>query len=391
MRTDARILGGILLAATTAAGLAASASFQALSRHVDWNGEIAAFVDLGALFWDSLVSRCEAQRAAKRWGFEGSMVAWLHPEQFPAAGLSWSRAEDGGSGRLAILTQGPRRGLGDFLNFPNEEPRQLDRLPDGCQVVQWMPATGKGLVGRMEKLFGELDPDIAREFREELAEFCRELGVDIGKDFLENLGSSVVGASFGGEAAPAAWYLQSVADEARFQACAEAMARFNETPIVKVREGDLDLYKLDIGVEAYYALRDGRLVASTDRSSIPRLLARGEGFHSLADSEAFAKLRRRFPETCLLFWAIDLRSTAEFLLPLALGFAAYGGGGPAPGDLAEALQPILRAPSGLSLGLALRNEPDALVLRVETVGVDLWKMAPGVLRLIAGAGEASGR
>jgi hypothetical protein len=175
-------------------------------------------------------------------------------------------------------------------------------------------------------------------------------------------------------------HVQDVADAARFQASAEALARFNQTPLGTVREGTLELHTLDSGPGIFYALREGRLASSTDRSQVASLLEPPEGFRSVANSESYVKLQRRLPESCIFLLAVDLRTVSQLVVPLVLGSAAFGFG-PSPGQLQAALRPILDAPQGLSLALALRGEPDAFVVSIETLGVDPLKMAPGLLPL----------
>jgi hypothetical protein len=265
-----------------------------------------------------------------------------------------------------------------MLDFPNELPVGFERLPASCQVVQWKAGLTRQLVERQAKFLSELDPDVAKEFREELAELDEELGADIGRDFLDVMGSSVLGAEVDLPQI-AAHFAGPVDAPERFQKCAAALAGLNETPLGKTEEGGRTLHVLPLALPVFYAFEDGWLAGSTRKGAIADLLAPGLDRPSIANSPAFDRLRGRLPSESLLLWAMDVRWAAQLVSSF----------GPRLPDLAEVvsaeqlaglLMPLLEVEPGLTFGFTLHNEPDAFVLSLESVAVDPWQLVPGVIR-----------
>lgn len=368
--------------------LAQTDDYRELGKHVDWEGEVVLYGDLGRLLWPELLPRRDTSRGSAV-SFNASVASLLRLDQFRAVAFSWRTAEVGGSGRLAVLTDRPRSGLAALFGVQNGTPSGFECLPASCQVVQWQGPLGKRFVERSARFLAGLDPDVSTEFLEELAEFNDELGVDLGRDFLDNTGNWVMGVQ--ADLPQASLYLSAeVGDAGRFQRSIEALAAYNQTPLERVEEAGRAFHAIpfQLPLYYYYSIEEGRLVASTRKDAILKLSASSHSGKSQDVSAIFGRLLGRLPRECLLLWAVDLRWIVDVAGP---ALSQIPGLAPqiSPTQLGGILRPLREIEPGLSFGFAFRREPDAFVFAIESIAVDPWKVFPQILKGLIGvrAGE----
>ncbi len=108
------------------------------------------------------------------------------------------------------------------------EAGRLFVLPEACaeRTWGWAPSLAP-LVDHAADVLAAFDPDVAAEFREEMAELNADLGYDFQQDFLGNLGPGWVHAVFPPEDGEAEqWlYAYGVQDREKLIRCAEGLAR----------------------------------------------------------------------------------------------------------------------------------------------------------------------
>jgi hypothetical protein len=362
--------------------LAAAPNYDRLGEHIDWTGDVTAYVDLDRAFWQPLKKRLERRRRQPYFADHSWLTQWFAPGQFRAAGVSWKGDGKTGSGRLAVLTPKARRGLAALLDLPNAPVKHLDRLPQGCQLfAAWAPV-GRGLAERTAAMMGALDPEVREEFETELAEFNKELGVDLGKDLLGNLGPSSWAARLPGAGEPAVFNVTEVRNPAALRTCADALAKYNKTPLRTTERGGRTYTILPTQPAVGYTFDGKSLLFSHSFRAVEEMCALKDSGKTLADAAMFAKLRGRLPKENIVLAAVDLHSASQFAL-LALTWAPEE----IRGDLSTAaanrfLEHFQQEGPGLSLGVALRNEPDAFVLHVESLAGDLWALLPKAAELI---------
>ncbi len=360
--------------------LADNQLYRDLGKHVDWTGDVTLFLNLKHLL--------PGKRVLSLLDMLQLACDWLKPEQFQALGFSWKGDGKGGSGRLALLTPKDRSGLAALLNVPNAPIEHLDRIPENVQFLVAVAPLWSSLVGHTEKFMAALDPDVAKEFTGELAEFNKELGADLDRDLLGNLGSLTAAARMPGAGALTLFQAASVKDPDRLQKSADALAAYNRTPL-RTRNRDGRIYHLlPTDPITGYTFDGGLMYYSNTFEGIDEMLALAnkpapEGVRSLDQSERFRTLRTRLPRESILTAAADTQWAAQMTYVAAA--LAFGLKRDAPkadlGALGEALEPFDQGP-GLSLGLALRNESDAFVVHLESLSGDLWRAAPGVFSFV---------
>jgi hypothetical protein len=170
----------------------------------------------------------------------------------------------------------------------------------------------------------------------------------------------------------------TVRDPAKLHKCAEALAGYNRTPLRKVERNGRTFHILPTKPATGYTFDGAVMHYSNTFEVIEEMLAlKKTGGRTLADSEVFTKLRARLPANNVLLWAADMQWASKFSVT-ALAWAKPLRRAVSIPALDRWLQPLQEAGPGLSLGLALRNEPDAFVLHVESLAADLWHMLPGV-------------
>ena len=359
--------------------LADTAEYRRLGKHVNWTADVTAFVNTGQL--------------ARRWlrpaaGEEDPdratwLSRWLALDQFEAVGFSLGGDGKTGSGRLAVITPPERRGVAALFDAPNVPLDHLHRLPADCLSFASL-SFPRGHLARTARFLRGLDPEVGKEFEDELAEFSKELGVDLQKDLVDNVRAVACGYSMlGGD-----HNVATVRDSARFNKAVEALAAYNKTPLKKYERGGRVTRIVPFKLPAYYTFDGKQMLFSTRFDAIQEMLALAkggrEGKATLADSKTFQKLRARLPKECFLLLAVDMRRLAQ-MARLLLSWVPDLRRSLPPGFLEQVIGPFRRAEPGLSLGIALRNEPGAYVLHVESLAGDPLQLIPtAVAATIAG-------
>ncbi len=361
--------------------VADDAAYKALAVHVDCAADLTAFVDLRRIV--------HAIDGDVQPGFGGNMAwlrRWLALDAFAAIGLSWKSNGKTVSGRIAGLTPGERRGLASLFDVPNTPPAHLDRIPEDAVIYSSTPST-TGVVGRVAKFFAELDRDVGGEFEAELAEFNKELAVDIGKDLFDNLGP-VAGGLHWSDRGPEMLYLAAVREPGRLVRCANALADHNQTPLRKLDRNGRTYHILPTKPPMGWTFEGGLLVFSNTFEAAEAAIALGkakEGGKSLASQASFQKLRLRLPGTAAMFWALDAHRAAKAAQGV-IGLISLADGVPdnAKQVIGNLVDKFAEAEPGLSIGFALRNEPDAFVLHIESLAGDPLNLVAQLLRISMG-------
>jgi len=349
------------------AHLAGQTKYRQLAKHVDWAGDVTAYLDLEAALWRTLTAQARAARGLHGAGKLTWLYKWLAPDQFRAVGFSLKGDGATSSARLALLTPKPRKGAAALFDSPNVPLPHLDRIPENVQVFSMSSSLTGGLVRRIARLMAELDPDVAEEFLSELAEFNKELGVDIDRDLLGNLGAMISGARLpGGGGETTAFLLAAVRDKAKLQKCIDALAAYNKTPLRRHERGGRTYHILPMKPPMGYTFDGGLLLFSNTFEAAEEMLALKQGGKSLATSAAFARLRKRLPAKNMMMWAVDMKWAAEMASTLLMLAPDLGKGGPVA-MMRKLLGEFRKAEPGLSVGVALRNEPDAYVVHFESL------------------------
>jgi len=361
--------------------LTENAAYKRLGEHVDWSANVTAFCDFKTIFDLQLKQLPEGHQfglgGRGRW-----VMVWLKPDQFEAAGFSWKSDGKTGSGRLAVLTPQKRAGLAALLDVPNAPLAHLEYIPENVQVFSATAPVTRGLAKRAAKFMAELDPEIAKEFDDELAEFGKELGVDIAKDLFDNLGASATGARMPGAGEIAIYNVMSVGDKAAFEKCADALADYNKTPLRRHVRSGRTFRILKTKPATGFTFEGGRVFYSNTFEAVEKMLAVKELGPSLATAAMFKKLRARLPRqsVCTLAadadWASQMATMLLTLVPeLRKNVSAAA--------LNKLLKPFKRAGAGLSMGIALRNEPGAFVLHVEDLTGGTSRLPAGIAGILA--------
>ncbi|MFO7897478.1 MAG: hypothetical protein R6V58_00285 [Planctomycetota bacterium] len=351
--------------------------YRALGKYVDWDADVVTFVDLEGLLWRNLRRHLDFDAAGPRpfeladWALRGSKLTDLR-----ALGCSLSEKEHTTSARLAVLTPQKREGLAALFDVRNRAPAHLDRLPANCQIVSAQSACP--LADVIATTMAGLDPDMAREFKTELAEFSKELGVDLESDLLNAFQSMTTGVGFTMKMKPRIYGVSAVRDPAAMQKCLAALARYNKTPLGTVEHEGHAFRSVPLGTRILYTFSGDDVLFSLSPGSMAEMLdVKPE--NSLATNKVFKRLRDKLPDRAMMYWAVD-PFWAAGLAGMAL---AAGRNGEPPEGVKHLFQSFQKAGPGLSLGLALRNEPDAYVVHLECLSGDLWKLTPLAAELAA--------
>jgi len=358
-----------------------NAAYKRLGKHVDWSAGVTAFCDFKTIFDLRMKALPEGHKFGP--GGRGRWVMnWLKPDQFGAAGFSWKSDGKTGSGRLAVLTPKERKGLAALLDVPNAPLAHLEYIPENVQVFLAMAPVARGAIKRAAKFMAALDPEIAKEFDDELAEFGKELGVEIEKDLFDNLGASATGARMPGAGEIAIYNVMSVRDKAAFEKCADALANYNKTPLRRHVRSGRTFRILKTKPATGFSFEGGRVFYSNTFEAIEKMLAVKELGPSLATAAMFKRLRARLPKesVCMLAgdmdWASQMGTMLLTLVPDLRGSVSAAA-------LNRLLDPFKRAGAGLSVGIALRNEPGAFVLHVEDLTGGTSKLPAGIAGILA--------
>jgi len=361
--------------------LSENAAYKRLGEHVDWSAGVTAFCDFKTIFDLRMKELPEGHKFGP--GGRGRWVMdWFRPTQFEAAGFSWTSGGKTGSGRLAVLTPKERAGLAALLDVPNAPLAHLEYIPENVQVFLAMAPVARGAVKRAATFMAALDPEIAKEFDDELAEFGKELGVDIAKDLFDNLGASATGARMPGAGEIAVYNVMSVRDKAAFEKCADALANYNKTPLRRHMRSGRTFRILKTKPATGFSFEGGRLFYSNTFEAVEKMLAVKELGPSLATAATFRKLRARLPKESVCMWAADM-DWASQMATMALTLVPELRKNVSAAALNKLLEPFKRAGAGLSLGVALRNEPGAFVLHVEDLTGGMSALPAGIAGILA--------
>jgi hypothetical protein len=355
------------------------AACKALGKYINWSGDVTGFVNLHEVFWKQMDKRFQ-QDGEPDWPLSSTawLYKWLAPNQLSAVGFSWTGDGQGGSGRVAVLAPSPRTGLLTMFDLPNRPPANLDQIPEQVQVFSAMMPDTARLAERWAALMKALDPDVAEEFRSELSAFNKELGVNLEKDLLGNFGAFTAAARLPGGGMLGTYSVVELRDPAAFQKSVEALARYNETPLRTATRNGRTFHLFPTRPSTGYTVVGNRLYYSDSFEAIEEMLALGQGGKTLAASEPFRKLRARLPRESLMLMAVDAQWAANFV-QTALAWLPPLRQSVNLKALDEVLEPLREAGPGLSVGAALRNEPDAFVLHLESRAGDVWKLLPELL------------
>ena len=352
-------------------GIQTTDSYRQLGKHVDWNADLVAFLDLKRTLWADLLHKRRLPNVPPDphdW-----VMDWLKPAGLTAAGLSWKADGLAGSGRLAVLAPDRRSGVAAALDLPNSAVENLDLLPDMCQLFV-AGATHREMIPWLSAAQHALDPEAGQEFNAELAEFEKELGVSLHKDLFQNLGP--ISSAIRIQLLPPGVFAHSAAsvrDKAKLEKCLHALADYNRTPIRKTTLEGRDYHAIPFKLPLIYTFDDDHVYFSPQDKALAEMLRLKGGRQTLAHEAAFKKLRAKLPAKSVVLWAVDAKwvsQLAAMALPRPAGAAPDLGH---PNDLEP----------GLSLGLALRNEPGAVVLHLEDLAGVLPTLIPAAARAIA--------
>jgi hypothetical protein len=210
--TDAALLGTLAAPAATGS-LAASADFQAVAARY---GEGLALQVYGNV---------PAGLATFAGGWEGksrAMADAMGLDTVKAVGYGMAISGDGFRDALVVHAPGSDHGLLTmFETSPLERPRLLDLVPGNAFLFAEANVNlGTYLTG-VRKMFATLDPDMGAQMDEGIAEVNKALGVDLEKDVLGGLGSTLgyyAGLSSGGGLYPELALITTVKDPASFEA-----------------------------------------------------------------------------------------------------------------------------------------------------------------------------
>ena len=361
--------------------LTENAAYKRLGKHVDWSAGVTAFCDFKTIFDLQMKALPEGHKFGP--GGRGRWVMdWLKPDQFEAAGFSWKSDGKTGSGRLAVLTPKERKGLAALLDVPNAPLAHLEYIPENVQVFLAMAPVARGAIKRAAKFMADLDPEIAKEFDDELVEFNKELGVDIAKDLFGNLGASATGARLPGAGEIAIYNVMSVRDKAAFEKCADALANYNGTPLRRHVRSGRTFRILKTKPATGFSFEGGRLFYSNTFEAVEKMLAVKELGPSLATAAMFKKLRARLPAENVCVWAADA-DWASQMATMLLTLVPELRKNVSAAALDKLLEPFKRAGAGLSMGAALRNEPGAFVLHVEDLTGGTSRLLEGIAGILA--------
>ncbi|MFH1732524.1 MAG: hypothetical protein ABIF82_12865 [Planctomycetota bacterium] len=368
--------------------LTETAAYKRLGEHADWSGDVTVFVDLKRTVWRHMRPPAEADIPERPLDYGAVLLQWLLPTQFEAAGFSWKSDGKTGSGRLAVLTPKERKGLAALLDVPNAPLAHIEHIPENVQVFSAMAPVARGVIKRAAKFMAALDPEIAKEFEDELAEFGKELGVDIARDLFDNVGASATAARLPGAGEIAIYSVMSVRDKAAFEKCADALANYNKTPLRRHVRGGRTFRILETKPATGFTFEGGRLFYSNTFEAVEKMLAVKELGPSLATAAAFKKLRARLPKESVWMlaadadWASQMGTMLLTLVPELRKSVSVAA-------LDKLLEPFKRAGAGLSMGVALRNEPGALVVHAEDLTGGTSKLLEGIAGILTPAAEGA--
>jgi hypothetical protein len=355
--------------------------YKRLAKHVDWHAGLAVYAD---------IHRFPGQGTGRRrpvgvYRPGGFVEPWLRLADFRYAGLSLASEGQTSSGRIAVLAPKQRVGLAKVLDVPNEPLRHAGRIPEDAHLLVALASGGDDLVGRLAAVMKELDPDIEKEFREELAAFDKELGVDLGKDLVDNLRAITVGVRLPAAGPLAVYSAIGLRDADTFQKAVDALAAYNKTPLRKVERNERTYRLFPTKPKTGYTIHEKTIHYSQSFDAIESMIATKQGGPSLAESDTFKALRKKLPAEHVLLAAAD----AQFLARWAQTLLAMGARD-MPISITAASKLLGRfqqGKPGLSLGLAVRNEPDAFVVHIECIAGDLWGAMGGLGAVFKNAEE----
>jgi hypothetical protein len=355
-----------------------AAACATLGKHVDWSGDVTGFINLEALFWRKMDEQAKQPpqegRPDTNW-----LYKWLAPNQLKAVAFSWTGDGKTGSGRVAVTTPQQPKGLGTMFALPNRPLANLDQIPEQVQVFTATALDMGQLARRYLTLMNVLDPDVGTEFKTELAAFSKELGVDLEKNLLASLRQTTSAARLPGGGMLGVFSVMDVTRPADLQKSIGALAKYNGTPLRTAKRSGRTFYLLPTKPITGYTMAGKRLYYSSTFEAIEEMLALKDGGKTLADSAQFKKLRARLPEKSIIAMAIDAQWATNFA-QTALAWVPGARKAVDVNELGRFLEQFREAGPGLSVGIALTNEPDAFVLHIESLAGDFWKALPGLAK-----------
>ncbi len=225
---------------------------------------------------------------------------------------------------------------------------------------------------RVEALMEALDPDVAAEFREEMAELNADLGYDFQRDLLGNLGPwwvDVVLPARNGED-PEQVFACGLRRSDQFIRCAEGLARLAQEPWEEVEPlGGLRCFSTLMFTEPLeLAVGEDRLLVAR---SAPALRTMHEG---IGEAKVTSRETRHV-------WAVQgiatLRRIGELLLEE---------------EESPALRlSLLKVPSEARALLRVGRFPNALRLEIEVEGITPQELSDSLMPPVEEAGRISGR
>ncbi len=272
---------GVLQRSTSMTG---SETFQDVAVHIDLGRDVVVFGDVASLK-ETVLS--QVRKMAEEAGKEASQAAaamesW---EDFESAAM----AADFGEADLnmdAVFTLSPDSTVEKMRGVAGPERRKFLNVPDPAVLL----LSSKLDIAEYYKVMAERYPrEFVDEFRENLEEIRQELGIDVEKELIDNLGGAVNLAMYDGSSVTMFSYNTvlevGVKDETKMKGLIEkAIALLppeRQATVTRPKVGETEAYAMNMGfLQIYAGVKDGRLLVGTSKPIFEKALdgVEGQGF-----------------------------------------------------------------------------------------------------------------
>lgn len=255
-------------------------------------------------------------------------LKFLVPEDAQAGAVDLAWDESALTLRLTVALAEPCGGVARVLARPANTSRALGLFPeDFVGIGRVGYGTASDIVEGLYALTDQFDPSISAEYREEIAEFRKETGVNWDTGILGNL---VEEAAFGVRVdftrqPPIGWaVVLPLGDEAAFRTEFDKLVDHFGLPVSDAVSEGLPVKKAAVGngVEAFLVVHAGALILAGDKDTIVEIARRAaKGADGVPASENLRACHAALGENNQLAVMLDIDRLCEKapIVPIAAG------------------------------------------------------------------------
>ncbi len=256
------------------------------------------------------------------------VLKFLAPEDAQAGAIDLAWDESAVMLRVAVALAEPPRGVARVLVRPASSSRALGLFPEDFVGIGRVGfGTASDIVEGLYALTDQFDPSISAEYREEIAEFRGETGVNWDTGILDNL---VGEAAFGVRVdftrqPPIGWAaVLPLNDETTFQAELDRLIGHFALPVSRARSDGLPIRKAAWGDETavFFLTHGGFFILAGDKQTVAEIARRaGQGTSGVPASENLRACLAALGERNQMALMLDLDRLCEKapMVPLVAG------------------------------------------------------------------------